>query len=336
MQRYGWDDIEAAIRQDDTDKRDLTLRTHEMHYADGMLVLPRRLRDEVGARYLPMTDTARGQLLQRIQVPADYEAQVREQGEVALANRMVNHGMSQLSVRAAEKKGQSDSWRLRLRGSTVRAALSEEFSVVDNHDLVDAMYGILVKNVPHQIRSFHMDDTSLWLKFTLDDEYHDPSGSFLKVGGILGNSEVGKRQVEFRPFLYRASCTNDAVYPVAGIRHKHRHIDMSRVQYSLTQSLATTLREGQGMINRALKLLGVKVAEPKEVIAALSKKQGLSKARTLAVVEAFKREPMQTRWGVFNAFTRSAQTLVGDERVSQEEFAGTLINLQRWPAALAA
>jgi len=340
MNKTTWKTVERRVAEDDLGKFDYQTKAIDLSVKHGMLRLPER----VGPRKrgdLIMTSHAEGQLAGRIAVPVGYYRKVRDT-DPDLADRMLNHGIAQFAARNAQgRKADKQELLIRGRNDVCRGVLSDVYSVVDNKDVVEVVHDLTQGQFDHSIRSFHLHDKGFYLKVTSDDlAVPDPTArnNDLKVGFIVGNSEVGTRDLFSFPFVYRAFCTNDMVIEWSkAMRRRHAHLTKDALKLQLTQSLAHALRTGDQLLAQLLALREERIEKPVDVIKSLVKQAKYSKRIEDEAVLAFDEEPEKNRWGVVNAFTRAAQKESEmDDRVAIEIWAGGLVqDVKAWQRATA-
>ena len=156
----------------------------------------------------------------------------------------------------------------------------------------------------------------------------DPSdrASELKLGLLLGNSEIGCRAVSVEPFIYRLACCNDAVIQQeTSITIRHVHLKARELRGRVAESVNNALKGGDEALEAFARSYEEEVENPADVIRSLAEKYGLSQETTDQVLLSHASEPFQNRFGIINAFSHVAQKLEGDARVEMERFAGSLL-----------
>lgn len=324
MQRFGWDDVEQRIRLDDEGKYDTTVPIQSMRFQEGELVLDQPT--EMGYKHLSMTDHATQQFCSRFGIPVKYYRDVSKRN-AKLSDSMLNDGVSHNMVDLALNSRKSKNMLVRCKGRVVRAGLSDKYSAFDNKHVAEICHGLTEGQFDHTIRSFSLSDSGFWMKITCDDlTVKDPSseGNFLKIGFVIGNSEVGKRQLTSNPFIFRQACTNDAVTVAEkSVAQRHVHLDHETLRLMMTQSIAYAIRTGEEQLNKVLESREVLIKNPASVIKALCKKSQFSRKNQDSVLQAYQVEPEENAWAVVNAFTRAAQQIEdSDQRIEVESLAG--------------
>lgn len=326
MESMSWDRVVDMVKDDDTGKWDAVESARKLRMDDdGLVTLSEypetaKLPDGGALPGLELTDFAFGQLCGRLEIPAKYMRRLPP----SLRAKCVNHDLLKLSSNGGRQ------FLLRCKGNMVRGFLSDQYSRINNAEIVD-IFSVLSKDFQHQVRGLHLDDRGIWMKILIDDlRAWDPShkDGELKMGLLVGNSEVGCRAVSVEPFVYRFACTNDMVIQMdSSVRITHIHIKPSQLKMMVAESMNKALKAGDEVMDRFVKAYEETVERPMDVIAALAAKRGLSQEKTDRVKVAYAAEPFENKFGVVNAFTRAARAEAGDDRVDMERFAGSLLNV---------
>jgi len=317
-----WDEVLNMVKNDDNGKWDAmeSVKNLRMNPAGKLELneIPATAPVEKNGG-LGFTDHAFGQLCGRLEIPAKYMRRLPSE----LRATCMNYDLLKLGSQDAGKE-----FLIRAKGNAVRGILSDKYSRIDNNEIVEIFNG-LASDFQNQVREFHIDDRGIWMKILIDDlRAWDPShrASELKMGLLIGNSEVGCRAVSVEPFVYREACTNDMVTQMeSSVRIQHIHIKPAQLRMMVAESMNKALKAGDEVMDRFVKAYEETVDRPSDVIAALAAKRGLSQEKTDAAKLAFAAEPMDNKFGVINAFTATARQLNGDDRVDMERFAGSLL-----------
>ena len=318
-----WSDVAAKVHQDDKDKHDRLIASSSLKMQEGSLL------DIQKGESFGLTEHATTQLCSRLDIPAKYYKTIAGQNN-RLADQMVNHGLTMSYVESSVNTRASDELFLRLKGSKVRAVLSNRYNVFDNKDIAETVHSLTDGKFSHTIKTIAITDSSLWVKIICDDiSIPDPSapGMDLRIGFTIGNSEIGSRQVTCNPFIFRKACTNDAVLVNEhSVIQRHINTDNDLLRISLTKSMAYALNTAESKLNTVLKTREIRIETPEDVIKRLCSTNQYSKRFQDSAVLAYQVEPESTAWGVLNAFTRAAQKVEDtDKRIEIEQFAGNLM-----------
>lgn len=310
-----WNQVLEMVKNDDTGKWDTTKTTKDLAM-DKRGILS--VLNEVGPdRELTLTDRAFGQMCGRYHMPVKYVKSL----PANVYHNLFNH---HLDGDPSRRK-----FFLRCRGDFLRAFLTERYAPLNNGEMVDILSGMTQK-FGHEIRQFHLDDDGLWCKILIPDLTRpDPSkaGAFLKVGILIGNSEVGSRSISVEPFVYRQTCTNDLVVQEAEAM-KARHVGglLSReLSWRMTESMGKALKSGNELMDRMAQAYDDRIEKPEDIIKAIAEKRNLTQKITKEVQMSYAVEPDKNRFGLMNAFTRAAQRFTGDQRIELERLGGSLL-----------
>lgn len=311
-----WDDVRQQVELDDRNKWDMAVNANELKMDEGgAFVLPGQ-DGPVPVRTKP-NDYALGQLCGRLEIPARYLRRLPSE----LQSQLINHDLAK--VENGDRR-----FMLRCKGEMIRAFLTEKYSRIDNREVLDIVSDLALK-IDHQFREFHLDERGFWAKILLDDlRIWDPShdGSELKLGLLVGNSEVGARSISIEAFVYRYSCTNDMVIQEEKSLHqRHMHLKSRELRLRVMEAVNMAIEGGDDVLDRFSKSVEEEVEHPSEVIARLAKKRGLSEKLRDQVKSSYEAEPNKSRFGIINAFTAAAKTMDGDNRIDLERYAGKLL-----------
>ena len=314
MKARSWNDVIDMVRRDDNGKWDAEKKAKDLWMnSDGKLVL----QGNGACRTIGLTDHAFTQMCGKLELPARYMRRIPGELRAKCFN-------NDLEARAGEGK----NFLLRCKGDMARAFLSEKYSRIDNSVILE-IFEKLARGFQHQVRSFHLDEHGCWMKILIDDlRTWDPSDrvSELKVGLLLGNSEVGCRAVTVEPFVYRLACTNDAVIQQEdAINIRHVHLKARELRGRVAESMNTALKGGGGALEAFTRAYEEEIENPADIIKKLAEKHGMTQETTDQVLLGYASEPHESRFGVINAFSHVAQKLEGDARVEMERFAGSLL-----------
>jgi hypothetical protein len=159
-----------------------------------------------------------------------------------------------------------------------------------------------------------------------------PDGDWVYQGFHMRNSEVGYTALIIDGFTFRLVCLNGAIVTVKGGRmlyRVHRSIDEMGIDSLLDDTFRSLPSQYENNRKRMTVLqeqtLGGEEAVNDEIVKFLTKMEA-TKTFQEEVKEAFKAEPIPTRYGVWQAITRAAQNVRDMERrAALEEYAGTYL-----------
>ena len=311
-----WDEVREQVELDDRNKWDMAVNANELKMAeDGTFMLPGQ-DGPVPVQSRP-NDYAIGQLCGRLEIPARYLRRLPH----PLQAQLINHDLKK--VENGDRR-----FMLRCKGSMIRAFLTEKYSRIDNREVLDIVSNLALQ-MDHQFREFYLDERGFWAKILINDlRTWDPSheGKELKLGLLIGNSEVGARSISIEPFVYRYSCTNDMVIQEERSLHqRHMHLKTRELRMRVMEAVNNAIEGGDDALDRFSKSVEEEVDHPSAVIARLAKKRGLSEKLRDQVKSSYEEEPNKSRFGIINAFTATARKLDGDNRIDLERYAGKLL-----------
>ncbi len=329
MINTSWEDVERRIAIDDELKHDERVSRHEIKVKDGRVTFRDHEHD--------YNDHSLGQMCARTGIPASYASKIKARN-VRLFDDIMNDGIKYVPsetgylVRTRKYRHEDE------KHGVARAILSNDYTIYNNADFVSLFLGILSSNElrgRHTLRSFSLDENGMWGKVLFDDlRAWDPSSrsTELKVGIVIGNSEIGNRNVTLRPFVYRKACTNDLVVVSDGdLEQRHIHVNRSELLRRAQYAINRALEKGDDLLQRFVKAYDEKVESPLKVIEKLLKGAHYDKKVQEAAKAAYLTEPHPTKFGVLNALTAAARDLQPDDRVGLETLAGD--TLVAWPKA---
>lgn len=309
-------EVEARVLEDDLMKRDYTVDTGRLQATEeGRLVI------EEGGSYpcqvIEPTDFALTQLLQKTGVPVRYGKRIPRW----LMAQNVNYGLEQYGKPLF----------LRAKGEALRAVLSERYAAFDNIRVVEALSNILPGRAEFEIDQLWLDDRGLMLnivfpEMTYDVGNGDGKPDILKVGVLVGNSEIGARSVFAVPRLLRLVCSNGMVRWVegaGGFSMPHMGHGPWEMEEGLAKGIARSAQIGYESLDKIRESIRQEVSQPLSIIEKLAEKKGLPK---VLADEAKTSLEQDTAWGIINAFTSSAKRYDGERRIEVEQFAGWLLD----------
>lgn len=336
-----WEGVLDAIRRDDTNKMDASVRTESIEVVEGRLLIPRNAIKEFRSDFtrpfdapdsstfeppesnvdgspdlvaLSLSDHALTQIAGRLEIPARYLKRKYKEGAWSVVDIAIRDDLDRHAGRVL----------IRLKGYTVRAYLSSKYVRLNNHEVFEDVAEIISTHT--SLRSFHLDSDGVWLKALFPAlSWDGPDGTTYRLGMMLGNSEIGSRSVTCEPFIYRQVCTNDLVVQTDEMfSHRHIFIDRAQLRMGLRKAIAAAVKAGDEMAERIEKAAAEEVEDPKDLIEKIASKARYSQKFTDTVKQSWEAEPVNSKWGVINALTNAAQTLEGDRRVEVERMAGSL------------
>jgi hypothetical protein len=303
-----WKTVEERILQDDQNKWDRNVAAKGMRLSpSGALELSNG--DGEAARFA-ISDLAVGQLCQRLEIPVAYYRRLPGEMKAVVAN----HDLERLDGHAYLQRG---------KGEWIRAFLSADYVPYNNTQIAETTHALL-KEANVSVKLFVMEETHLFVKI-ISEEIID-SGSGLKAGVMVGNSEVGLGSISVEPFVFRLACTNDLVVTQEkNFKHAHIHFTAHELNRRMADALSNAFRVASSTMDAFLKTREEPVSNPAETIRKIATERNLPQKFADQVVSRYQAEPEPNRFGVINAFTSAAQLLAPLQRIEVERFAGTLL-----------
>ena len=322
-------ELVERVRQDDLGKHDMTIPVQRLVvHRNGDIVVPSILEGVQNPRY-GMTDHALGQLSTRLGIPTRYAKKCMETSPDLFAQ----HANFWIEREEWENK----SWFVRGQGDMIRAFLSDRYTTLDNHFLVEMLQNVLgsggivdIKNLSLDPQYFNLRlvfpelSTNIGTVITKDD---------IMVGVHITNSEVGSSSLRIDSCLFRLVCSNGLISRVGGeslMQQRHVHLTNSEMENRVAGAITEAIRLGDSTIDSFAKLQDVKVNDPMEEIKRLAKSEKYSDKFVDDLSLSYSIEKgitgNESAYELVNAFTRSAQNMpTFDRRLEVEQFAGKLM-----------
>lgn len=300
---------------------------------------------------MPLNPTAHDQLAQHLGIPTRFYWKLLDTEPDLLATNVNT---------LLQKQPDNEQRMLRTLDGRIRAFLSASYQPLDNLTFINAMLPLLnPKDTGVQVdwNSAGISDDKLHVKFTVPTIQEEVRvGTVVRLGGYLGNSEVGLGYREFFPFTEVLSCTNGAYYTRwgQGVRTKHLggrqsgNVRISDITERFRREQEDLRRLGQAVRNTitpaGLKLLtvpmkkamGVEVQYPAGAVQVLARKGSLTIDEQAAVLDYFLRERTggpasaadRSIWALSQAVTRFSQDVPDyDHATELERLGGDIITL---------
>jgi hypothetical protein len=288
-----------------------------------------------------------GQLASRVEAPASYLRKL----PATLAAQNLNHGFKEKTAGNALLLFHHNE------GLLLRAATSEKYARVWNHEVVGRLLGLRDQydlDAAHQ--TFKWDGTAMTAeeKTTADRALYasdhdmfaflmsqgkvvqDPVGQPLHRGIIVTNSEVGDRSLGVMSFWFRDVCENHIIWgaeQLAEIRLNHVG-DIKTRWNEATVEIRKYLDKSASFEQAKFEALTVKIGATKEeVLDAVFNKRSLGLSRKAAEASYDAVVPEQdgdprTKWGFAQGLTRySQQQPYADERYTLDRAAGKVLSI---------
>jgi hypothetical protein len=257
--------------------------------------------------------------------------------------RFINTELDRRVTSWADAGKNSREFRVRVRqddngNDAVRAVVSGRYGVIDNHEAMEMIANSLPSLSDALASHISNDGDDIFGNVLLPDYMKSEPDSDYGVGIAFRNSEIKNSTFNISPFLFRAICLNGMIWgrkdSIIKINQKHLgNIDRVDLQAQVTKAVKTALTHG----NDLLTLLGhskqVKVENPLQVIAQLSRDNGMTIEQGRAWHKGYIDSLGETNgqlhdrsaFGIVNGLTRSAQRYSGSTRESMETTASLIL-----------
>lgn len=301
---------------------------------------------------LDITDLGHRQVGTHTNIPAPYYDRLREKAPDLLAKN-VNHWFA--AAPADERR------MVRTLDGKMRAFLSDRFRPLDNYDLAEAALPAL-QQLEVQIISCEITERRLYIKAVDQRIQRDvPRGAAMGDGGhtifdtlcpalSISNSEVGSGSLSVEVGVYTRACTNLAFFGERSLRKyhvggKHEMLEglttlLSERTRALTDQ-ATWAQVGdvvKGAFEKARfeascdKIAGMvehKIeGDVVKAVEVASRRFGANEGEKASILRHLIEGGDLTQYGLFNAFTRTAEDLADYDRASEfERIGGQIIDL---------
>jgi hypothetical protein len=252
------------------------------------------------------------------------------------------------------------SMMVRTLDGSIRAFLSDRYRPLDNHDLAEAILPVLQQQ-ELTIVSCELTQTRLYIKAfdkrierEIERKGTDPAHTFLNdvvfPSITIANSEVGHGSLSVAAGLYTGGCTNFASFHDSRMKKYHvggkafAHEDLSALLSDETKRLtdaavwaqtrdvvraAFEIAKFEELVGRIQETTTQKITgDVTEVVELTAKEFGMTDTEREGVLKHLIEGGDLSRYGMFNAITRTAEDLESYDRATQfERFGGDLIEL---------
>lgn len=276
-------------------------------------------------------------------VPSSMISFLEERGYGEDLTRFVNNELDRREKEWSEGGKDSREFRVRVRqddngNDTVRAVVSGRYGVIDNHEAMEMIANALPSLTDALASHISNDGDDIFGNVLLPDYMKTEPDSDYGVGIAFRNSEIKNSTFKVSPFLFRAICLNGMIWGRSNseitINQKHLgNINRIELQAEVTKAVQVALTQG----NDLLTLLGhskqVKVENPLQVIAQLSRDNGMTieqgrawhKGYLESLTESNGHLHDRSAFGIVNGLTRSAQRYTGATREEMETTASLIL-----------
>lgn len=329
-------------------KRDLVVPTGLMcmTYVDNVPRL--QVRDQPA---FAINEIAHNQIGTYTGIPAAYYDRMRAETPGLLADN-VNAWLDR----------KPDKRLVRTLDSTVRAFLSDSYRPLENSDLAEAALPVLM-DLNLEVISSEITERRLYIKAVDHRINRDiPKGGFMGDGRhnifdtcvpaiVISNSEVGMGALSVESGVWTRACTNLAVFSQSGMKKRHLGARHDLTTDSIAELLSDETRRAtdraiwlqvrdvvkgafdearfDAQIARITETTAQKIeADPVKVVEFTAKRYGMTDGERTSVLKNLIEGADLSRYGLFNAITRTAEDLSSYDRASEfERLGGQIIDL---------
>lgn len=215
-------------------------------------------------------------------------------------------------------------------GNTIRGIMSDKYAKFDDIKLVEMLMTILEdKELQFQdmkIAKYHRDDLGFHIRLLTNEaiEIGEEVKGYTKSdrgrkdmhfrGIMIENSEVGRKSIRIKPFIWRQVCSNGLIaynFDADTVAFKQRHIGITEeeIRDNVATAMGQALDATAAMIERLKKAKSSEVMEAKkafDLIERFSKESKYDKKFTALVHEQYAKEK-KNAFGIVQAFTEAVQ-----------------------------
>lgn len=268
----------------------------------------------VGLSRYPLQPHALTQLGTKLGIPAGYLQRCEPELRAQNVNRWLDD--------------QNAPVLLRFDRMEVRAVLSTRYRPLDNHEVVNAMLGVL----PEDSR-LRFELTATRLEVQLIGNESDGS---LRDGLHLTNSEVGYASVSLSALIYRGICLNGLIMGHGRYTWSKRHIGATDLRDAFNEQVPHLI-EASAEARGAFKgTTSVVVNDHEKAFERIVERYTLTKQQHNAISDAYEQEPGVSLYHIINAVTRAGNhpELALEPRRQLQEVGGRMLSLagegRRW------
>jgi hypothetical protein len=294
-----------------------------------------------------VSDRTHQQIGARYHIPSNYYQKMLTEAPALLAENL-NHWFAV----HREKR------MVRTLADDARAFLSDRYMVVDNIDIVEAVFPVLEElGLGKSVVSCHVGPDRMYLKVIhprLQAEVKP--GDIVQSGFVLSNSESGNGATTVQPLIYRLVCTNGLIAPDKSLKTRQIHLgrrlngggDSFARQFFSQQTLMEErklyLRQTIDLVrglcqpeifDRVVEQMRSATADriegqPHKAVEMLARRIKLSETETDGVLNHLLLAGDLSRYGMLNAVTRYSQDAEQYDRATElEQLGGLVLNMPR-------
>lgn len=289
-----------------------------------------------------LVHTGHRQLGEYVDIPPAYYDRLLSSDKPLLAAN-VNRWLPQMK----NKRGETDRRMVRTLHGKARALLSDRYQRIDNHQVAEVVLNILSRIKGITVRSCAVTDYRMHIKVTSNQVVApDPGlrrvGSLIEAGVHISNSEIGAGSVNIEPFAFELWCLNGAMRNGTKLRAAHlgRRIDadLEGLLSDETKRLedAIVMKKIEDVVKFAFDrenflayVQGLKDATEQKIVGdvpaaveVLGQTLSLSIEERSSILTHLIAEGDLSKYGLFNAVTRTAEDVESYDRATEIERLG--------------
>lgn len=305
-----------------------------------------------GTAVMPLSETAHEQMASKLDIPKKYYDRMRETAP-ELLDKNVNHWFLK----------QNDKFLLRTLDGNVRGFLSDKYRPMDNAELAEAALPKLME-LDLEIMSCEVTERRMYIKAVDKRMVKDiPAGKKMGDGShtifdtlcpaiTISNSEIGYGSLSVLTGVFTKACTNMATFGERSVRKYHLgsrlgggesvvELLSDRTKQLTDAALFSSIKDivtaafdrakFDALADQIAITAGHKIeGDPVKVIEVTAKKYGFAESEKKSVLQHLIEGADLSRYGLFNAITRTAEDLPDYDRATDfEKFGGSIIELPK-------
>lgn len=280
---------------------------------------------EEDKRSSALSEFSLGQLCVKLGIPTRYIQRCMNAGEFDLASENVNTWL----------KSYPKSLFIREYDSGIRAVLSNRYSVLDTHDILE----VLGESLPldeYTIKGYFLSPERFHARI-VQREMINIEGEDLYAGIQIDSSDVGRSTLVARFMLFKQICTNGlCIAKSKGTLFVQKHIGIDKDEFrdSFSRSLsnipllidnAVSFVEAARKDKNAFAVKNLNEEQMKQFINRVKENSKLSEDGVNKVIDLMGEKYDFSRWGFVNSLTEVAQMYSLERRIEIEKYAGNIL-----------
>jgi hypothetical protein len=316
----------------------------------GMIVMTDDNKVSFGPGVMPVSDLTHTQIAAHVGIPKPYYDKMRKDAPDLLASN-VNRWFTKYPAARMVRT---------LRGEA-RAFLSDSYRPLDNVDLAEAVLPVL-QDLDVQILSCEITERRLYIKAVDKRIERDiPAGGKMGEGHhifdtlcpaiTIGNSEVGDGAMAVQTSVWTKQCTNMATFAERSVRRTHvgaKH-EIAEGLYALLSDETRRVSDHaiwlqvrdvvkaafdrarfDALVDTVIDTTHQPIRDAVKVVELTAKKFGVTEGERTSILQHLIEGGDLSRYGLFNAVTRTAEDLPDYDRASAfERLGGQIVELPR-------